>query len=148
VPIPDFDDRGVLPPGIHVATWAEVHARYGYNTHRRELLAGLRKALVSLKSAGCRHAYIDGSFVTAKLRPGDFDGCWEEQDVDPDLLHPALLIFDDQRAVQKAIFGGEMFPASAHADGKGSPFVQFFQTEKLTGEPKGIVCIDLARWIP
>jgi hypothetical protein len=86
--------------------------------------------------------------VTKKQRPGDFDGCWEEDEVDPDRLHPALLMFDDQRAVQKAVFGGEMFPASSRADAKGSPFVRFFQIQKETGAPKGIVCIDLTEWTP
>jgi hypothetical protein len=148
VPIPDFDEHGVLPPGVHVATWPEVRARYGYTAHRRKLLNGLEQALASLKEAGCRRAYIDGSFVTKKRRPGDFDGCWEEDEVNPDMLHPALLMFDDQRAVQKAVFGGEMFPASARADAKGSPFVRFFQLQKETGAPKGIVCIDLTGWTP
>ena len=148
VAIPEFDERGVLPPGIHIATWAEVRARYGYSAYRRKLLAGLEKALASLKAAGCHRAYVDGSFVTAKPLPRDFDGCWEEDDVDPDKLHPALLMFEDQRAVQKATFGGEMFPASARADTRGSPFVRLFQTERHTGAPKGIVCIELTEWIP
>lgn len=26
-------------------------------------------------------AYLDGSFVTSKDTPGDFDGCWEEANV-------------------------------------------------------------------
>ena len=45
--------------------------------------------------AGCRRAYVDGSFVTAKEVPGDFDGCWEAEDVDPDALDPVLLDFLD-----------------------------------------------------
>ncbi|MDC3985969.1 DUF6932 family protein [Polyangium jinanense] len=148
MPIPKFDKQGVLPPGVHVATWPEIRARYGHSGRRRKLLAGLEKALASLKEAGCRRAYIDGSFVTAKQGPGDFDGCWEEDEVDPDKLHPALLMFDDNRAVQKAIFGGEMFPASARADASGSPFLRFFQKQKETGAPKGILCIDLTEWTP
>jgi hypothetical protein len=78
---------------------------------RRELLEGLRQALNSLRAAGCCRAYIDGSFVTAKDEPGDFDACWEAGDVDPDLLDAALLNFADRRAAQKARFGGELFPA-------------------------------------
>lgn len=148
MPIPNFDDRGLLPPGIHVASWEETLARYGNTARRRKLLAGLKRALASLKEAGCKRVYIDGSFVTAKRRPGDFDGCWEEDEVDPDRLHPALLIFEDNRALQKAVFGGEMFPASAFADRRGSAFLRFFQVDKYTGEAKGIVFIDLTRWTP
>lgn len=148
MPIPDFDQRDVLPAGVHIATWTEIGTRYGHNAHRRKLLSGLQRALASLKAAGCRRAYIDGSFVTNKQRPEDFDACWEEDEVDPDKLHPALLMFDEGRAVQKAVFFGEMFPASARADARGSPFVRFFQTEKTTGNAKGIVCIDLTEWTP
>lgn len=131
-----------------MATWAEVEGRFCGSPHRRGLADGLRRALVSLKHAGCRRAYIDGSFVTTKERPQDFDGCWEEEDVDPERLHPALLIFDESRAVQKAVFGGEMFPASAHADHKGALFLRFFQTDKSSGKAKGIICIDLTEWNP
>ncbi len=43
---------------------------------------GLRSALESLEGAGCRTAYVDGSFVTAKELPNDFDACWEEVGLD------------------------------------------------------------------
>ncbi|MGH2879026.1 MAG: DUF6932 family protein [Solirubrobacteraceae bacterium] len=64
--IPEFDERGNLPSGIHHATWTEIVTRYATTVHRRELLDGLLDALRSLKIAGCRTAYLDGSFVTAK----------------------------------------------------------------------------------
>lgn len=38
--IPDFDESGNLPPGIHEATWEEVVERYGGNTLRKRLLQG------------------------------------------------------------------------------------------------------------
>jgi len=138
----------LLPAGVHVAPWAEVCSRYGWTEHRLKLLSGLRQALMSLKKAGCKRVYLDGSFVTAKEHPGDFDGCWEEAGVDPRKLHPVLLKFEAKRAAQKAVFGGEMFPASAAADTLRSPFVRFFQTDKATGDAKGIVRIDLTEWEP
>lgn len=146
--IPAFDSDGLLPAGIHSATWEEFSTRYGLSAHRNTLLEGLRAVLLSLKEAGGHRAYINGSFVSAKEHPNDFDGCWDEQDVDGDKLHPALLIFDDKRALQKALFGGEMFPSSLVADHKGTSFVTFFQKQRDTGAPKGIVCIDLREWNP
>lgn len=104
---------------------------------------GLRSALESLKVAGCRTAYVDGSFVTGKETPNDFDACWEEEGVDPDLLDPVLLIFDPGRATQKAKFLGELFPASFISGEEGLSFLDFFQTDRNTGERKGIVAIDL-----
>jgi hypothetical protein len=107
-------------------------------------LKGLRAALSSLKKAGCKTVYLDGSFVTSKECPNDFDGCWIPVGVDPKKLDPVLLDFNNRRATQKAKFRGELFPALAIADQIGTPFVQFFQRDKSTGEAKGIVAIGLA----
>lgn len=68
--IPAYDNKGNLPPGIHPATWKEIEKRYGYNHERRKQLTGLKAALTNLKSAGCKMAYLDGSFITDKESPG------------------------------------------------------------------------------
>jgi hypothetical protein len=145
--LPPFDAAtGNLPPGIHEATWDEILARYGYTPHRLALLAGLKAALDSLRRAGCRRAYIDGSFVTAKEVPNDFDACWEMADVNFDILdqlEPLLLDWSNRRAAQKATFGGELFIAELEADPWGTPYLDFFQRDRATGDPKGIVAIDL-----
>lgn len=146
--IPDFDDEGVLPRGVHQATWDEIEAQFGFTPRRRRLLGGLRRVLTALHAAGCRRVYVDGSFVTEKPDPGDFDGCWEEDGVEPDHLDPVLLDFNNKRERQKRKYGGEMFPASSIADDCGSVFVDFFQRHKETGDPKGIVAIDLDGWQP
>lgn len=146
--IPAFDDLGRLPPGVHVATWDEIAERFGGAPWRERLLWGLRDALRSLKEAGCSVAYIDGSFVTQKTVPGDFDACWDEGGVDPDVLDPVLLDFSNRRATQKAKFGGELFPRSGSANPSGTSFLSFFQIDKATGEPKGIIAINLKEWQP
>lgn len=69
--IPPFDERGNLPPGIHRADWSELEARLGGTPWRRFLLGGLREALTCLQEAGCRTAYVNGSFVSAKVAPAD-----------------------------------------------------------------------------
>ena len=97
----------------------------------------------ALRDAGCRTVYVDGSLVTAKSHPADFDGCWEEDGIDFNLLDPVLLTFDPGRATQKAKFGGELFPASVSADQGGCVFLEFFQTDKETGYGKGIIALDL-----
>jgi hypothetical protein len=136
---PGEDGRYQLPPGIHVATWSELVERFGTNQRRREILAGLLRALQALKAAGCRSAYVDGSFVTSKEEPGDFDGCWDHAGVDFDALDPVLLDFDGHRQAQKAKFEGEMFIA----DAPGNRFLEFFQLDR-DGRPKGIIQINLA----
>ena len=138
-----FDAEGLLPPGIHWTGWEEFTRKYGSNPWRQKLLSGLKVALESLKVAGCRTVYINGSFVTDKVLPNDYDACWEENGVDPEALDPVLLTFDPGRATQKAKYMGELFPASVIASSDGLSFLQFFQIDKNTGRPKGIVAIDL-----
>jgi hypothetical protein len=140
--IPAFDSKGHLPPGVHDAGWSEIVERFGITPHRLELLRGLLDALRSLRDAGCRRAYLDGSFVTDKEIPGDFDGCWEIVGVDPGRLDPVLLDFNDGRAAQKARFGGELFLAETDADELGTSFLSFFQQDR-SGDAKGIVAINL-----
>jgi hypothetical protein len=89
---------------------------------------------------------VDGSFVTNKPHPGDFDGCWDVDGVDPDRLDSVLLVFDNRRAAQKAKYGGEMFPAQLNEGATGQTFLEFFQVDKATGRAKGIVQLDLSKW--
>jgi hypothetical protein len=141
--IPDFDPGGNLPPGIHATTWAQFIERFGTNARRQRLISGLKRALDSLKQAGCNRAYIDGSFVTAKERPNDFDACWDPVGVDPIILNPILLRFENQRQLQKIVFYGELFPSHWPATIAGQRFVEFFQTDKNTVDPKGIVAFNV-----
>jgi hypothetical protein len=140
--IPAFNSDGNLPPGVHWATWQEFAARFGTTPHRQQLLKGLKSALDSLSKAGCQTVYIDGSFVTKKENPNDFDACWDLTGVDPSLLDPILLLLNNKRVAQKAKYKGELFPASWTADGVGNAYLDFFQIDR-DGNPKGIVAIDL-----
>ena len=140
---PLHQTTGNLPPGVHEATWGELVARYGSTPHRLALLSGLKAALDALRAAGCRRAYIDGSFVSAKERPADFDACWEVDGVDLARLDPVLMTFANRRAAQKRKYGGELFPADWPADAHGTSFLLFFQRDRASGRPKGIIAIDL-----
>lgn len=143
--IPAFTPTGLLPPGIHPATWNEIVERYGTNRYRLHLLHGLLAALRSLRVAGCRTVYLDGSFVTTETVPNDFDACWAAVGIDPGLLDPVLLDFSDWRAAQRRRFGGELFPAEALADVGGTSYLDYFQQFRRTGAAKGIVALDLGR---
>ena len=126
--------------------------RYATNERREQLLDGLRVAIESLHAAGCSRVYLDGSFVTDKEVPGDFDACWEAGSVDPGLLDPVLLDFRDRRAAQKAKFGGELSPArSARSpEGRRSSSSSSW-TDSLNGEgdhrhrPRGVGMITNER---
>jgi hypothetical protein len=141
--IPEWSTSCDLPPGIHFATWAEIEGRLAFNPRRGRLLAGFRQASELLRKAGCRLVYLDGSFVTTRELPGDFDACWDIQHVDEQALNPVFWDFSQGRAAQKQRFLGEFFPAQLPEGATGRAFVEIFQVNKLTGEPKGIVAIRL-----
>ncbi len=132
----------VLPPGVHEAALDELEALFATNAHRRRLLEGLSRGCEALRFAGCKAVYLDGSYVTGKPHPGDFDACWDPQDVDLAKLDPVLLDFADARRAQKQKYFGEFFPSIVLADGTHT-FVEFFQIEKDTGLQKGIIAIRL-----
>ena len=140
--IPELDPKtGYLPPGIHDADWSEVAGRFGGNSHRSRLVAGLLAACRNLAGAGCCLVLLNGSFVSAKPLPNDYDGAWETVGVDPERLDPVLLDFSNGRAAMKSKYLGELFPATSSAE-PGVLFHDFFQSDR-NGTPKGIVRIDL-----
>ncbi len=119
---------------------------FGTTAYRSRLLQGFEAATNILRAAGCRRVYLDGSFVTSKAVPGDFDALWEPTGVDVALLlqmERCFGDFDNGRAAQKTKFFGEFFPATLPELSSGSIFLDFFQVDKQTGTPKGIIAIDL-----
>jgi hypothetical protein len=116
---------------------------YGYNPHRLALLSGFPAALHALRLAGCRRAYLNGSFVSTKETPDDFDACWDVVGVDENLLDMVLLDFSSRRAAQKAKYKGELFIADAITDLAGRRFLEFFQIDRDTEAAQGIIAIDL-----
>jgi hypothetical protein len=95
--IPAFTFEGCLPEGIYEADWDEIQKKFGYTNHRKRLLSGSRHALSDLALAGCKAAYLDGSFITTKETPGDFDACWDDDGVDWDTLDETLLSFENTK---------------------------------------------------
>lgn len=72
---PPFNDAGDLPPGIHLATLAEVIERFGKSTPRRvTVLPRLVRIYALVRATGHLARFIIfGSFVTAKTEPNDVD---------------------------------------------------------------------------
>ncbi|MBM7486697.1 hypothetical protein ACVWWI_000187 [Bradyrhizobium sp. USDA 3686] len=134
----------VLPPGVHIATFAEVETTFAYNAQRRSLFTGLIEASVVLAGCGCRCVFLDGSYVSGKPIPGDYDACWDPDGVDFDKLDPIFDDFDNGRANQKARFGGEFFPSTLIEAGLGAAFTEFFQIDRFTGKKKGILSVSLS----
>jgi hypothetical protein len=110
-------------------------------------------AAVSGISAGLR-AVADGrlriglpgrQFRNKEGASWDFDACWDVQNADDDKLDPVFWDFSRGRAAQKQRFLGEFFPAQLPEGATGRAFIDFFQVNKLSGEPKGIMAVRLGR---
>lgn len=86
---------------------------------------------------------MDGSFVTSKGIPADFDGCWSVAETDLSKLDPVLQDLSNSRAAQKAKYFGEFFPAELPEGATGKNFLEFFQRDRQTREAKGIVELEL-----
>ncbi|WP_072055336.1 DUF6932 family protein [Aliivibrio fischeri] len=142
--IPEFNDQGNLPEGIHPASMQELIDRFGYNPKRAWLLDGLSMLIKNLELAGCNLIYIDGSFVTEKEIPGDYDMAWSVQGVEPHKLDPCLLLaLPEHRNEIELKYRGDVFPAEIPEGASGKTFLNFFQEDKNTGEKKGIVAINI-----
>jgi hypothetical protein len=139
--IPPFARFGLLPPGIHWANWDEFTKHFGWNEHRQSLLSGLGQAIECLASAGCVEVFIDGSFVTRKETPNDYDACWRQTGIDPERLDPVFLDFSNFWRAQKERFGGEFLIAETPADLDGATIFEYFQKEVRRGTVvrKGII---------
>lgn len=141
--LPGFTNAGVLPPGVHTASWAEIAKRFGRSPRRQALLGGLQQAATNVRSAGARVLWLGGSFVTDKEDPDDWDGVWDPSGcdlakVDPVLIDPADLAAGRYR--QKAKYRGELLIGVEAATGMA--FQAYFRQDK-NGDPKGIVRLDL-----
>lgn len=139
-----YNTQGILIPGIHLITWSEFLALYSFSQRREQLFKGMTRALIHFRNAGCKQVYIDGSFVTKKVEPNDYDACWDTYGVDLNLLDP--MFHRDLRLgtkKHKMVYLGEFYPAPTIEGGSGQTFLDFFQTDKNTGNRKGIVLIKL-----
>jgi hypothetical protein len=143
-----------LVPGEHVMQWDDFVQEFGYTNHRKQLIVGMCKALNALKICGCEIVYIDGSFVTQKLVPKDWDGCYDEEGLDREKLqklYPQFYHLVPPRESQKVIFKGEILPKSLEIKVSFSEktmldcFKQDFHTDTPT--EKGIVKLYLKNYI-
>jgi hypothetical protein len=138
--LPPFTAAGLLPPGTHCASWEELASRFGGAPRRDRLLQGLFGAATNLRDAGALALWLDGSFVTSKPDPGDFDGVWDWSGADLDKVDPILTDLIDLRSgrfKQKAKYGGELLIEL----GSSSRLKQFFQRTR-DGDVKRIVLLD------
>jgi hypothetical protein len=72
---PEFGAHGDMPPGIHLATLADVVAHFGSGTPQRQRVARRLEHIYALAKASGHLArfIVFGSFVTANAASNDVD---------------------------------------------------------------------------
>ena len=139
-----FDSSsGYLPAGVHPMEWGLFVMRFGWNNRRRFLIGGMHRALSNLRSAGCSAAIVDGSFVSAKDEPGDYDLAFDPVGVIGSLVDPVLRRHDDQRKAMKAKYFGDVFPWGAIACTKTHLIYRDFFQRDRSGIAKGVVLLNV-----
>jgi len=129
MPIPAFDEMGLLPAGIHDCTLDEIEARFVWNPQRSAVWTKCRGFLKEL--AGMKFVspiIVDGGFVTDKDDPADID-------LSPDLragaadaeVKDALFLFALRRQEIKEKHCVDFCPSLPG----NSDFTQFFQYVRL-----------------
>lgn len=128
VPVPTFTIDGLLPPGRHRATIDEVEAAlvlpFGPSSSRRRLFDGWAARHLELQRLLPVAEWLDGSFVEAKVDPGDMDvvSFLRHDDVarlDPGQLRELRRLLDPDASAQRfacdayAVTVREDTPASA-----------------------------------
>lgn len=72
--LPEFNEIGYLPRGIHRCQMDEVLERFGAGSEEREIEAAALADFTSwARAAGVARLIVDGSFVTDKVSPLDVD---------------------------------------------------------------------------
>lgn len=72
--IPDFNEHGYLPLGLHHATLDEIEERFGRQSEvRRVQMESLRWLVDAAIRGGVRRVILNGSFVTDVFEPHDVD---------------------------------------------------------------------------
>lgn len=148
MPIPDYDEGGVLPPGVHLCTMDEIKERFArFRTSDRR--ARLYSQLVEyVGKAGDVSAVlaliIDGSFVTDKAEPGDIDliaivsaALLEERSLSPQVYN----VLSKRRVKKK--FDFDLFVVRDGSEELQKQVEFFSQVRGRSGAQKGLLRVDL-----
>lgn len=144
--IPEFEPNGFLKEGIYETSFTEIEKRLGFSKKRQKLLAGMKNLIAYCKLLQCDILYIDGSFVSSKIYPSDYDACWDTTATDREAVLRAVeqSSLNSDSETQKEDFGGEIYPAFTKAPfNHGLTILDYFQTVKDRDEKKGIIKLKL-----
>lgn len=132
--IPDFNEHGYLPPGLHRASLDEIEERFGRAAEIRRAQMQSFYWLVDLaRRAGIERLILNGSFVTDVFEPNDVDCVL--------LMGPT---FPRERAVASELCAGLPFVhMQLVGPGRFDFFVNTFFATDNRANPKGVIEVAL-----
>ena len=139
--IPNFNEYGLLPEGIHKATIEEIKHKFGSGSpKRKELFIGFQELIQLLykHKKSIKSFLLDGSFVTDKESPRDYDCI---------LVVKKDFNFDSPEAKKlkyaKKLFYAHNFTCIEEDLDWYYRLINLFGHEKYTERPKGLVEVIL-----
>jgi hypothetical protein len=148
VALPEFRDDGWLPEGHHACSWEEVVAKFGGHpgSQRERVLRGLLDWRDRARDKGVSGwLVLNGSFVSAKENPSDFDTIFVFDDEASELMEndvetKRLLDYSNCKSL-----GFDMLGFSATLVREHPEWVPLdaFDRDKDTGKPKGVLEVVL-----
>ncbi len=143
--IPEFNEQGLLPEGIHrtdLGGFRERFAVFDQSDRRFRVFEQLERLVKEARATTLvKRLIVGGSFVTAKAEPNDFD-CIVV--LDPAVVGTALRPSQYNlvsRRMARRLFGGDVLAAIEGSDALRE-YLDFFQITR-DGEQMGIVEIVL-----
>ena len=150
MPIPDLDSHGLLPPGVHDCTLAEIGQTFSVNNRRQKLFQYLISCLkIEIRPSFHEPIYVDGSFVTDKDEPDDVDVALDLQSSSEERqLRGLKFMIENQRRLLKEYRVHFWINFPGDGDNDFSAFFQYIgaKTARFKGlnprHLKGILRID------
>lgn len=142
--IPDLNREGLLPSGSHEATLREIRRRFGTgNPTRARLMKGLEAVLRLARKIGASLLYLDGSFVTAKSQPGDWDAVLVLSTGARLGLKEAIALAD--RPEVRKRYHGDLFTVMEEDTEVLAHYVEGVFAHDRNGRAKGLILLGLNR---
>ncbi len=140
--IPELTGEGMLPPGRHEATVGEIRRRFGRgNPVRTRLMKGLERVLQMAMKVGASLLFLDGSFVTDKKEPGDWDAVLVLPVGSPIWSKEAIAMAD--RPEVRKRYGGDLFTMMEEDTEVLAHYVDEVFAHDRHGRAKGLVVVRL-----
>ncbi|MSR56847.1 MAG: hypothetical protein EXS05_04150 [Planctomycetaceae bacterium] len=143
--IPEFNENGLLPPGLHrtdLDGFRDRFAVFDRSDRRLRVFEQLERLLGEAnKTTIIKRVIVGGSFVTAEAEPNDFDCILT---LDPEIVGATLRPFEYNlvsRRMARRMFGGDILAALEGSEALNQ-YLDFFQTTR-EGERMGIVEVVL-----